>query len=120
MTRSPLTSRKTSPSDRCYQKGGATGCYTTGWQDHVEIQSQLRRRLRRGERVFTARVQALFKAHARSLPSFLGEGFEHTTRSGSLELLTLCTSGSPWWDLDREGDYESRKQCNVYTLLSKV
>lgn len=127
----PRTSRKTSPSSHCYRRGGNVGCYTTGWQDHIEVYPWISRRLQRGDPNLATRIQRLFKRHTQSIPSFLGEGYEHASREDErddflrrgdtpMELFTLCTSGAPHWDLDRPGDYATRLQCNLYTVLTNI
>lgn len=114
-----LASRRTSPSSRCYDRGGVTGCYTTGWQDHVELEHWVEVGLRHRGPHFQDRIQRLFKRHARAMPGFLGEGYDVLTSDGELHLYTLCTTGAPTWNLRRRGDYATRLQCNLYTVMGR-
>jgi hypothetical protein len=122
-----LVSRKTTPSRRCYDRRGLPGCYTTGWQDNVELEPRVERMLQRSQ-VFAKRVQRLFKRHARNLPRFLHQGYEQETfemtgparmlpGTGALYMATECSSGTPTWDLNRAGDYR-HEQCNLWTRIA--
>lgn len=114
-----LRSRSSSPSSRCYQRGTQTGCYTTGWQDHVELSDHVRYYQRRDPQRFVPRLQRIFKAHARALPSFLSKGHAHGTweeNGGELFLMTECTTGAPEWHPQRNPG----PGCHLFTLLGYV
>lgn len=125
----PLVSRKASPDHPCRLYQGELGCFTTGWQDFIELTPAIERAIKR-DRLrgtlgipyrFETAVQQLFKRHARSMPKFLGSGYEHESRdhANNIAITTECSSGAPTWDLNRPGRY-FHEQCNLYTRISHL
>ncbi len=101
-------------------KGKLLSCYTTGWQNHVELGPGVKQAIRASS-TFAAHVREIFRDHARRMPSYLLSGYDHTTqrrgayRGGILWMMTHCTTGTPGWDLDRylpDGDH-----CHLYTAI---
>lgn len=112
--------QKTALSGPCRRvKGKLLGCYTTGWQNHVELGPGVAHEIR-NDRSFAAHVSALFKEHARTMPPYLLESYEHTTRryaykAGILWMMTHCTRGTPDWDIDRH--VPDGNDCHLYTAI---
>lgn len=115
-----LISRKGTPDNPCRQHGGASGCFTTGWQDSVELSHTVQSWIAKWP-AYERAVRACFKRHARSIPRFLRSGHEHVTRDSmrSVEITTECSSGAPSWELNRPGRY-FHEQCNLYTRITNI
>lgn len=112
--------RKTALSGPCKPvKGNLHGCFTAGWQHHVELGPGVEKAIR-ASRSFAAHVRELFKEHARTMPHYLLLGYEHQTqrryayRGGHLWMLTHCTDGGPDWDINR---IDIGDQCHLYTAI---
>lgn len=121
-----LTTRKASPDHPCRLYQGLLGCFTTGWQDFLELSGAIERGMKRERRLYGSSpletaIQKLFKQHARSMPRFLASGYDHESRDHShgIAITTVCSSGAPYWDLQRPGRY-FREQCNLYTRIANL
>jgi hypothetical protein len=118
-----LQSRSTSPSSRCYQHGRKTGCYTTGWQDHVELSPHVEHHLARDRAALTARIQRLWRQHARAMPTFLPKGHTHGTweeNGGDLFMITECSTGGPEWDHRRGQRLRLGKGCFLFSIVGEL
>lgn len=115
-----LISRKAQPGHPCRLYQGELGCFTTGWQDYVELAAAVDRWIDRDAELSSA-VQRLFKEHARSMPRFLLSGYEHESfdYDAGIVITTECSSGAPTWDLNRSGKYGAG-HCNLYTRISHI
>ncbi len=115
-----LVSRKGTPDNPCRLYRGLLGCFTTGWQDTVELSRPIDSWMKRWPDYARA-VQRAFKRHARNLPAFLPSGHEHETRDtqNNVSIVTECSSGAPSWDLNRPG-YYFHEQCNLYTRIAHL
>lgn len=115
----PIVSRRSSPTSRCVRRGNQTGCYTTGWQDHVEVTRKVRAMWLRDRAVMDARVQRLFKRHARSMPTFVARATFHVTDEDWYDLrlfiATQCSTDAPEWD--RRPRPTERGGCYLWTIL---
>ena len=116
-----LVSRKGQPDNPCRQHGDSSGCFTTGWQDTIELAGAIERLMKRDSQA-AADVQRLFKRHAIKMPRFLRSGREFETihyGDPSFAITPECSSGAPTWDLKRPGRY-FHEQCNLYTRIAHL